>query len=127
MKSDLISIFNQLTSQELADCNIFDEMLESHYEKIKYLHCLLKGVHMGSEISDLFCDSYDSSSITIVIIPRQVKHMNKIIKAVNSNKNNFFYSKLLYVDLAEKKSTIELTIGTRTGCEEESFYESRFV
>ena len=126
MKSDLITIFNQLTSQELADCNLFDGVLENHYEKVKYLHSLLNGVNM-SNIENIYCDSYLYDVLDVVIVPKDIKYNNNIIKKINKNLNNYFYSEYFEISVIEIKNIIKILISVVGGTREEEIYENRLI
>ena len=126
MKSDLITIFNQLTSKELADCNLFDGVLENHYEKVKYLYSLLNGVNMNN-IKNIYCDSYLYDVLDVVIVPKDIKHNNNILKKIDKNKHNYFYSEYFEINVIEIKDIIKILISVINGDEEEELYENRFV
>jgi len=126
LKSDLITIFNQLTSQELADCNLFDGVLENHYEKVKYLHSLLNGVNMNN-IKNIYCDSFLYDVLDVIIIPKDINYNNTIIKKINKNLNNYFYSKYFEISVIEIKDFIKVLISVVGGVEEEEIYENRLI
>ena len=54
MKTDLITIFNQLTSSELADYNLFSDIIENHYEKFRYLYSLINNLNL-SKVKTINC------------------------------------------------------------------------
>lgn len=126
MKSDLITIFNQLTSQELADCDLFDGVLENHYEKVKYLHSLLNGVNMN-KIKDIYCDSYLYDVLDVVIVAKDAEYNNNILKKINSNRNNYFYSSYFEITVIEIKDIIKILISVVNGDEEGVLYENRLI
>lgn len=126
MKSDLITIFNQLTSRELADCNLFDGVLENHYEKVKYLYSLLHGVNMNN-IKNIYCDSYLYDVLDVVIVPKDSKYNNNIIKKINKNKDNYYYSKYFEINIIEIKNFIKILISVVNGDEEDKLYENRLI
>lgn len=126
MKADLITIFNQLTSQELADCNLFNGILHNHYEKVKYLYSLLNGVNMNN-IEELYCDSFDYSVLDVIIIPKDTKYLDTVIKKINKNRNNYFYSECFDISVIEIKNSIKILINVINGDSEEELYESRFI
>lgn len=125
MKSDLINIFNRLTSSELADYNLFSEILENHYEKFKYLYSLLEGVNL-KKIDDITCNT-NKNTLRVIIEPEEVSYINDIIYKMNKNRNNYTYSKHFKLDINESNSRLLVEITTKNNKKEGEMYESRFV
>ena len=44
MVKDRIVVFNRLVDKEIADCSVFEELLENHYHKFVYFTLLLKAM-----------------------------------------------------------------------------------
>ena len=44
--SDIISVFNRLTEKRLADCILFETVLDEHYDKFKYFYFIISSIGM---------------------------------------------------------------------------------
>ena len=42
MVKDRIVVFNRLTDHTIADCSIFEELLENHYQKFVYFYNIIE-------------------------------------------------------------------------------------
>lgn len=125
MKSDLINIFNRLTSSELADYNLFSELLENHYEKFKYLYSLIETINL-TKIDKIYC-KVNKNILKVFIEPQEIAHINNIIYKINKNKNNYTFSEYFKLNLIESNSTLIIEIKTKNNKKEGDIYESRFV
>lgn len=126
MKTDLITIFNRLTSIESADCDFFNDILDFHYEKVKYLNSLLNGVNK-SEINDIICKSYDSYNIHIIISVTNISYITTLLNKIEINKNKYYYSKYLDIEVFNDDEKIHLYINAIDERGEEEFYENRLI
>ena len=68
-------MFNQLTSSKLADCSLFTNILDHHYEKFQYLYSLLKGIDLDL-IKDISCTE-SSSHIKVYIKPYENNYIHE--------------------------------------------------
>ena len=126
IKTDLITIFNQLTSSELADYNLFEDILSNHYEKFKYLYSLIKKVNLN-KIDKIYCKT-SSSSIHVFIEPHDIKYLNDIIYAINTNRNSYMFSDYFTLNVYEANGTLHIEISlTDDEVKEGDIYANRFI
>jgi hypothetical protein len=123
MKSDLVNIFNRLTSSELADCDLFSDILENHYEKFKYFYSLIEDINV-SKIDRIYCKT-NKNTLRIVIEPEDTSYINKIIYSINSNKDDYTFSKYFNLNLIESGDCLLVEIETKNNVKEEGIYENR--
>ena len=94
----MLSLFNQLTSKELADCDFFNNLITLHYEKFKYLYYILKDVDFEN-IIDICCnDETDNISVTLISIDAATlyKYINE--HRLDYPKQKYFKTSLLLND-----------------------------
>lgn len=125
MKSDLINIFNRLTSSELADYNLFSEILENHYEKFKYLYSLIENVNLN-KVEQIYCTT-NKTTLRVIIEPHDVSYINDIIYKINKKRDKYTFSKHFTLNLVESQNYLLVEIGTKNNKKEGEMYESRFV
>lgn len=125
MKSDLINIFNRLTSSELADYDLFFEILENHYEKFKYLYSLIEDINL-KKIDQIYCKT-SKTKLRIIIEPQKESYINDIIYNINKNRDNYTFSEHFNLDLIESGDRLLIEIKTKNNKKEGELYESRFV
>ena len=90
-------MFNQLTSSKLADCSLFNNILDQHYEKFQYLYDILSNVDQ-SLIDDISCHESESY-IKVYITP----YKNNNINLFRNKMLRFFPKKHLFIEDVYKK------------------------
>lgn len=125
IKTDLITIFNQLTSSELADYNLFEDIISNHYEKFRYLYSLINKINL-KKIDKIYCKS-SSSTIHVYIEPHEIKYINDIIYKINANKHNYTYSDYLNLDVYESNGVLHISISIDDDTKEGDLYANRFI
>ena len=125
MKSDLINIFNRLTSSELADYNLFSEILENHYEKYKYLYSLIEEINLD-KVDRIYCKT-NKHNLRVVIEPQEITYINDIICEINKNRNKYTFYKHFNLDMVESHNCLLIEIGIKNNKKEGEMYASRFV
>ena len=125
MKSDLINIFNRLTSSELADYNLFSEILENHYEKFKYLYSLIENINLN-KVEQIYCKT-NKNSLRAIIEPHEISYINDIVYKINKNRNNYTFSEHFKLDLVESQNYLLIEIKMKNNKKESDVYASRFV
>lgn len=125
ISADLITIFNQLTSSELADYNLFDEILSNHYEKFKYLYSLINDIDL-TKIDKIRCTS-SSRALHVYITPDKVEYLNDIIYSINDNRHNYTFSEYFILDLCESSGKLTINIEMTDGIKEGDIYANRFI
>jgi uncharacterized protein YpiB (UPF0302 family) len=55
--TDIVSTFNRLTNNELADDNLFKDILEEHYDKFRYFYNIIKTIDEDRLIDDMICNA----------------------------------------------------------------------
>ena len=125
MRHDMITLFNQLTSSELADYTLFENILEYHYEKFRYFYFLINDVNL-KKIEKIYCKE-KRSNIMVYIIPHENKYINDIVFAINNSKTQYATSKYFTLDIIEDHNTLVIDIGMCNDCEEGDIYANRFI
>ena len=125
MKSDLVNLFNRLTSSELADYTLFSDVLDNHYEKVKYLYSLIDKINLN-KIEQIYCTT-NKNTLRIVIEPQNVSHINDIVYKINNNRNNYIFSDHFKLNIVESKNYLLVEISTKDNKKEGDMYASRFI
>lgn len=125
MKNDLITIFNQLTSSELADYSLFSNILENHYEKFKYLYSLIEDVDL-SIIDNIDCE-VNPHCLRTIIDAQKSKYLNEIVYSINSNRCSYIYYKYFDVDLKQDHTQLIIDIMMKSDNGEDIIYANRFI
>lgn len=125
MKSDLINIFNRLTSSELADYNLFSEILENHYEKYKYLYSLIEDVNLD-KVEQIYCKT-NKHNLRVIIEPHDISYINDIVCEINSKRNNHTFHKHFNLNMIESQNCLLIEIGIKNNKKEGEMYASRFI
>ncbi|MBF1107113.1 MAG: hypothetical protein HXL57_01230 [Solobacterium sp.] len=55
MVKDRIVVFNRLTDHTIADCSIFEELLENHYQKFVYFYNIIENNDIIEYVDDVYC------------------------------------------------------------------------
>ena len=121
----MVTIFNQLTSSELADYTLFENILEYHYEKFRYFYFLINDIDL-KKIEKIYCKE-KKNNIKVYIVPHENKYINDIVFAINNCKNDYSSSKYFTVDIIEEYNNIVVDIGMKNDREEGDIYANRFV
>ncbi len=91
MTTDVITLFNQLTQDELADYSKFEAILSDHYEKFKYFYYLMGGISL-TKIKKVKCTECSSiTSISFTIDCENKKTLDKFITTFNENNDLSYY------------------------------------
>lgn len=125
IKADLITIFNQLTSSELADYNLFEDILSNHYEKFKYLYSLINDINLKK--IDKICCTSSSTSIHVFIVPHSAKYLNEIIYSINANRHNYAFSEYFILNVYETNGELNIDIEIPEGSKEGDIYANRLI
>lgn len=124
--SDMIQIFNQLTSNKLADCSYFEDILDTHFFKFRYFYSLIDDVNI-KHIDTIDCE-IKSSSIVVCITPSENKYINNIIRIINKNKKNDSMTQFFDMNLIESNSKLYIDISLLDLDEEgDIFDDNRFI
>ena len=57
MVKDRIVVFNRLVDKEIADCSVFEELLENHYHKFVYFYSIIESDDLIEYIEDVILRS----------------------------------------------------------------------
>lgn len=121
---DMISVVNRLTLNGVADCNLFDDVMENHFEKYRYFYDLLSDVDY-SQITSLSCScGEDQQSISIEVDFDKKAHRDKFEKAFNKKivKSSVFQSTYFAATCADGKKTLNISIENKTISGEDEIY-----
>lgn len=125
MRNDMITIFNQLTSSKLADYTLFENIIDYHYEKFKYLYFLINGINL-KKIEKIYCTE-NRNSMEVYIEPHENKYINDIVCAINDKRHDYYNYKYFHVDIIEDGGTLIINISMKNNREEGDIYANRFV
>lgn len=125
LKTDMITLFNQLTSQELADYTLFSDIVDLHYEKFKYLYYMLKKVDL-SKISKILCTE-DADSMSVSIEPKSIDYTNDLMYCINERKSSYKKSEYFTIDVTCYEKTIHIVIGMVGDEKEGDLYADRLI
>lgn len=67
MIKNRIVVFNRLTDSELADCSMFEELLENHYHKFVYFYEIISESDIIENIETISCKSANRHVLDIDI------------------------------------------------------------
>lgn len=113
--NNMITIFNQLTHNELADCYTFENILKNHYMKFKLIYKYMKHLDL-STVDKITCiDNEEGLSIKIVYLDECGN--NRIFEGMTSMQFN--------IETVVSGNTVLLHIKNE-GRNEEDIYEDRF-
>lgn len=126
--TDILTLFNQLTHDELADYTKFENVLDNHYEKFKYFYRLM-GVVGLDNIQKVRCsDTDDSNTLCIEIEFENKKHLKEFEKSFDDVVKTYkhYYKKYFKVVVESNKTTILISIINKKISKEGEIYEDRF-
>ena len=121
----MITLFNQLTSKELVDYNLFSQIIDSHYEKFKYLYYILKEVDLDT-IADITCTA-DENTLSTSIIPNKIKHTDKLIYVINERKSEYKKADYFNINVSWCNKVIHIDISMSGDEKECDIYADRFI
>lgn len=125
MKTDMITLFNRLTTSELADYNLFSNMIDLHYEKFKYLYYMLKDVDL-SGIDTITCDeNEDRISVKITVLSDE--YMSDIIHNIYERRDSYKKSNYFTTDIDHYSNTININISMSGREKERELYADRLI
>lgn len=121
-----IVIFNQLTSSELADCNLFEDIINDHYLKFNFFYDILSCIDMGT-ISEIFCIQKENS-LHFTVRPLENNILNNIIESINTceHTNNHKYFNV-NTSIKNTELLIIIDLKNKNLKEDVMFYADRFV
>lgn len=88
---DIVNLLEDISINELTSEDVFDEIIEDHYEKFKYLHAFLRSVDMKVFKKVKFCNCKTSDYSIIVELVSTAKDLNKLQVKLKEVLENFFY------------------------------------
>lgn len=103
-----ITVFNQLTSTKLFNCDLFRNILDKHFLKFNYFYSLIEGINL-SKVETICCEE-KKDHITICITPHENKYINNIVCIINNNKKKSSKSEYFNINITECDSKIYLDI-----------------
>lgn len=125
MANDMITLFNQLTSSELADYTLFENILDYHFEKFKYLYFLINKVNL-KKINKIYCEA-NKEFITVYIEPHDNKYISDMISDIERKQNLYCNSDYFYINIIKEKNLLVIDVGMAENREECDIYENRFI
>lgn len=116
--SDIISIFNRLTDNELADYHLFENILDNHYGKFKYFYYIIRELDI-TKVNRITCKIVSDSELLFSIKSnkRTVKKYLCTYDDFNRSSNTYFNRYFSY-NILEVDSGVEVHI--RCNCDDEN-------
>jgi len=123
MLNDIIYVFNQLTRNELADCSLFENIINRHYEKFKYFYYIIDNISLKN-ILDIKCQE-ESTKLYIYISFKTKKERDKFFNTFNNevnSKSSFKYKDYFIFNVIKGIKNINITIENNNILREELLY-----
>lgn len=67
MNKNRIVVFNRLTDSELADCSMFEELLENHYHKFVFFYTIMSDSDLLQHVDQISCKPVNKQELDIII------------------------------------------------------------
>lgn len=125
MTNDMITLFNQLTSSELADYTLFDNILEYHFEKFRYLYFLINKINL-KKINKIYCNE-TKDYITVYIEPHDNKYISEMVSDIRKKEHLYCNSDYFFINIIEEKNLLVIDVGMAEDREECDIYENRLI
>lgn len=125
MKNDMITLFNQLTSSELADYTLFSNIVDYHYEKFKYLYYMLKDGDL-SRIANIACTE-DINTLHVVIKIDDIDYIDPLVYSVNARKARYNLADNFNVNISWYDHALHIIINVINNEREGDIYAGRFI
>lgn len=81
MTYNKVTLFNQLTCNELADLNVFDSILSDNYTNFQYFYDMIKSISL-SKISSIICLINDNQ-IAFIITSLKNNYVKDITETIS--------------------------------------------
>jgi hypothetical protein len=124
-KCDIITIFNQLTSQELADYSLFTNIIDYHFLKFRYFYYLINGIKLNKVKTIRCIESPEGLTIWLKTLDNKylMELLTLIDKNINKEKDVNFNTDAKLVD-----DSIEVVIyQSNDNREDDLYYEYRTI
>lgn len=121
MKHDRITIFNHIASNNLLEVDLFEQLLEYHFEKFRYFYSLLENINLQN-IKCINCKE-KKKSLKLYIVPLENKYINDIIDRINNQRNIYALHDSFNLDVNVCDGQIEIQISLNPEAEEVELYE----
>lgn len=121
----MITLFNQLTSKELVDYTLFSRIIDSHYEKFKYLYYIIKNIDLD-DIESITCTD-DENNLLVTIIPNDINRINDIIYTINARQKSYKKSNYFDIDVECDNASIHIDISMSGDEKESEIYANRLI
>lgn len=114
----MIDVFNRLTDQQLADCQLFEDMILIHYEKFKYFYYIIEDMDLKT-VQEIHCQEKDNELIMFINFKNKkdsTSFKNNIVKYIS----NFTtpYDTIFNMIINEVKNKLNISIEGKN-CREE--------
>lgn len=81
--NDMVIIFNRLVDSELSECDIFEDVLENHFEHYRFFYWKICDVSFD-KVQKMECTPQDNG-LEIIIIFKSNKHRDEFKDAMEEN------------------------------------------
>jgi hypothetical protein len=111
---DIITVFNRLTNSELADCKLFETILNDHYEKFKYFYYMVLELPI-EDIQKITCQIENNELIfkTKLTSIKEAKKYQTTFKECLINFTDEFYNKYFSCSIFLEKRNVFIVIGNK--------------
>lgn len=121
----MITLFNQLTSSELADYTLFSNIVDYHFEKFKYLYYMLKDGDL-SKISDITCTE-DIDKLDVTIKFDDTDYIDTLVYSINARKTSYSMADDFETNISWYDHALHITIAVINNEREGDMYAGRFI
>lgn len=124
MVNDNIVVFSKLTKSELSECSLFEDILDSHYEKFKFFYSLIKNLCLKN-VEKIICKE-QTDKLLIFIYFKTKTLLNNFNKSLTTEMtlNKYNYANYFILNIDKEPKTINISIWNKGISEESEIYEN---
>lgn len=102
MFDTMITVFNQLTDNKLADCKIFKGIISNNFMKFRFFYYVLKRINVDM-IENIVCDASDDGDLTFFIKCKNLDSVSIVRDYINDGMDEFSHMFTLDIDVLDDK------------------------
>lgn len=106
--NDMIVIFNRLIESELSDCDLFEEVLENHFDHYRYFYWKICKVSFN-KVQKIEC-SPKENGLEITIIFKSNKHRDEFKDAMENKMTTSSDDKNFSLSIGTKSNRLNISI-----------------
>jgi hypothetical protein len=122
MKNNMIDVFNRLTDDQLADCQLFENIISTHYEKFKYFYLIIEDICLNT-VQKIHCYEKDTK-LDIFIEFKNKKDSGDFQNIITDYLSNWVtpYDDLFSMNIQKEAKKLNISIENKNICREENIY-----